>query len=77
MKEYVLYLRTLEQGVSVGVGMHKDDAKPTYLVKPRYEYNLMFNLKGESKDAFTRTILAESDDEAELIRFVDLIHEEG
>jgi len=70
--KYVLYLRTWEQGA----GWNSDDYEPTYLVRPRVEFDQMLNLRGESKDAFTRTILAESDDEAKLERFVNLIHEE-
>jgi hypothetical protein len=66
--KYVLYLRT-------GEGVWGEDAKPTYIVKPRYEYVQLLNLRGESKDAYTRKILAESDDEAELERFKTLAEE--
>jgi hypothetical protein len=69
-KKYVLYLRTGE-----GPLRWSDDAKPTYLIKPRDEYDQMLTLKGGSKDGFTRKILAESDDKAELERFVNLIEE--
>lgn len=68
---YVLYLRTLEEGTT----WREDDAKPTYIIRPRHEFDQMLNLRGESTDAFTRKVIAESDDEAELERFRKLTEE--